>query len=216
MLMSVTIEAGTSWTDVAALLISLLTLIVALVALFSWKLEKLYDIDIEALSSTQSTMFMLNNLRMPYVLEGEMDDEIEDRWERKNGDLVKNSATGSALIFYSRLKKHEETYKEAQKIKARLWANYEDNNALLRFYEFALNSVSDAEYAHSKLVFYSKQEEEDSDNDFGESKKVFRRMAYSLQNDAVTENLKLLYENVQSHRAKKPWYMFFGRFYNSN
>ena len=114
MILGILVEQGSDWTDVATFIVSLLTAIVAILALFVWRAEKLYDLRIEALAKSQRAYRLILHLRSPINFTGEIEEKLLNEWKARRGDLALSQAEESYLIHHSKLERNRETLKEIE------------------------------------------------------------------------------------------------------
>lgn len=206
MILGILVEQGSEWTDIATFVISLITAIIALLALFVWRAEKLHDIRIEALAKSRRAYNLIYHLRSPVSSIAEIDDKLLNNWKSKNGDKKLTPAEASYLIYHSKLDRYRETYKEVEILREKLWANYEDNNPFLQFYNFVLDTIGEVGHAHHSLLILSDYEIY-TRNEFNEERINARKITYTLTGDKISVRLDELYEGVKNERNKASWFL---------
>ena len=208
MLLSILIESESSNLDVWSFFISLGTFGVAIAALFVWRAERRHDLKIETLAKSQPAMGLIKYLRNPLSFSGEIDQQLLEDWKKNNINIEATSEVVAALTFHSKLVRMNETYKEIQELKAKLWAHYNDEHAFLKFYAYVLQTVSEVSNAHRALVPLANTRSF-SAQVFDKQRADYRKVIYEITGDEISVKLDNLYNEVLKHRHKKWWFTIF-------
>lgn len=184
------------------MLATLVTGIVAVVALFSWKQQKLYEVKIEALAKSRSAIDLVKYLRSPVSYASEIDPGILDDWNKFNPGTIMNPVDKQAIIFHSKLKFHDATYKEMLFLRERIWANYSDEHPFYLFYDYAVQTIMDVSSAHNERRMIA-DKDDFPDDEYKLRRTELSRTVTAFKNDEITRKITLLYNNILKKRAKR-------------
>lgn len=210
MILGILVEQESDWTDIATFYVTLLTAVVAILALFVWRAEKSYDLKIEALAKSQRAYRLILHLRSPINFKGEIEDKLLSEWKARKGNLALSQAEESYLIHHSKLERNRETLKEIEILREKLWANYNDTNPFLQFYDFVLNTAGEIGRAHYTLLQLSDYELYNK-NDFKEERLKARKVVYTMSSDQISVRLDELYKDLERERNKTSWFVLLGK-----
>ena len=195
------INLGTipDWLSVAA---ALLTLYIAFKALRTWKQEKLYDIQIEALAKSRLALDIITIIRSPISYIGEIDEEISKQYFKANNKIDQHDQ--QYLIFHSRLKNFQNEYKDILTLREKLWATFGQTHIFYRFYDKIVVIIHELNRAHMEYSMRMK-DKETYPNDIKENRErlvELRNLMFSISGDAVSMELNMLHDELIVERGK--------------
>ncbi|QEL03450.1 hypothetical protein FKG96_22330 [Olivibacter sp. LS-1] len=181
------------------------TLMVAVYALFQWKEQKQYDVQVEALSVLRVSADVVRNLRNPISSSGEINEKFFNAMntELEQGKMSQN-VIHEIYVFQSRMLRHEEDLKRVYQMKERLWATFGDNHYLTNSFETIAKRIKDINNAYHKYAI-ANQMKDNLDKDMVRTELAnARKIMYGMSGDEISKELDDIISKADSLKKRKP------------
>lgn len=184
------------WTMVA----TIVTCIIAYVALSSWKQQKKHELRIEIFANSRSAMGMIRSIRDPITFEGEITDDVISERQRVNIDPP-TPEEYRYMIFLTRTKKTYEQYQQLLLLREKIWAEYDENHIFYRFYDYILQTTIDIRDAHHVCMLLRDRVTFCKPEDAFERSRNEQKIA-TKKEDEIEKSMKNLFTELSEERKK--------------
>lgn len=188
------------WVSLVSMLATVSTAIIAAVALFSWRHQKLYDLKIESLAKSRQTMNLIALLRNPVSFGGEIDQEYEANYLKYNKEIT--PVAKQYLLFHSRIKANSKLYDDILILREKIWANFEDNHPFYVYYDYVVSTINQIGAAHRNRQLLAESDYLNHPDRLERFKELDKIISTS-DNDKMLIELNRLFSLVEEKRSRK-------------
>ncbi|SMC52623.1 hypothetical protein [Pedobacter nyackensis] len=198
-------EISKHWIELLTLLAAIFTMVAAFKALAIWKDQRLHELKMEIFAVSRRSVDLIKYLRDPVSFDGEINQELLDSWKKHNPNEL-STFTSKFLVFQSKLRFHDATYKEILFLRERVWAEFGDSHIFNIFYDYIIKTIVDLNSAHRQLTYLEKENVID-DPEFRSEKKELILRINAVGQDEITKTLEknfdLLLKERVNHRLSQ-------------
>lgn len=178
-----------NWAEIGSMIGTIITAGIAGGALFSWKDQKKYDIQIEALAKSRIAIDLISTLRSPFSHERELDENFKDEHLKSNNNVM-TPIDYQYLLFQSRLYKHEKTYTDILTVREKLWAIFGEKNNLTKFYTEITAIVRRIQLAHLDRAGFTAMGLADSEEYKEKMMELHKITTFYADDDIISKDLE--------------------------
>lgn len=190
-----------NWIDFLSMIATVSAASYGIYAISSWRHQKDFEMKIEIFAMSRRALDLVKYLRSPFSWSGEINPEVMNKWFNVNDNKLLNRYQSQLVIFQSRLKLHDQTYKELLELRERAWAHFGPDHIYFRFYDLVLSTIIGVANAHAERIELSNTDEFPAE-EYKEERKLLNKKVVSLTGDEINTNLEKMFDELIKTRKR--------------